>query len=85
MSGQNHSATYEMEVTLVVYTLLDAKYEGDKVRLYYLPESGKIEEYIDRVEYYPYFYCLKEDKPLLHHYAIYCFAAFLTQRPMLEH
>jgi DNA polymerase elongation subunit (family B) len=53
-----------MEVTLVVYTLLDAKYEGDKVRLYYLPESGKIEEYIDRVEYYPYFYCLKDDKAL---------------------
>ncbi|MEM3404514.1 MAG: DNA polymerase domain-containing protein [Nitrososphaeria archaeon] len=42
------------------YTLLDAKYEGDKVTLFYLSDDGEIEQWLDNEDYYPYFYTLDE-------------------------
>lgn len=46
------------------YTLLDAKYEGSKVRLFYLSEDGKIEQWLDDEDYYPYFYASDEEGAL---------------------
>jgi DNA polymerase I len=42
------------------YTLLDARYDGNVVRLFYLSDGGKIEEWNEGTEYHPYFYALRE-------------------------
>lgn len=42
------------------YTLLDARYDGNVVRLFYLSDGGKIDEWNEGTEYHPYFYALRE-------------------------
>ncbi len=42
------------------YTLLDARYDGNIVRLFYLSDGGNIEEWNEGTEYHPYFYALRE-------------------------
>ncbi len=46
------------------YTLLDAKYDGNVVRLFYLSDKGKIEEWNEGIEYHPYFYSLEDSDTL---------------------
>ncbi|MGQ9781528.1 MAG: DNA polymerase domain-containing protein [Nitrososphaeria archaeon] len=46
------------------YTLLDAKYDGNIVKLFYLSDKGRIEEWDEGVEYEPYFYSSEEQGAL---------------------
>ena len=46
------------------YTLLDAKCDGNIVRLFYLSDEGRIEEWNEEIEYHPYFYSLEEQEAL---------------------
>jgi hypothetical protein len=37
---------------MAYYTLLDAKYDGNIVRLFYLSDEGRIEEWEGEIEYH---------------------------------